>query len=128
MIPSLCHCHFVTLYFLKKFHKFIIYFIAEGACFENGIDYGDSSADNIEANDGEKYVKVDSEKDCQLSCQALSNCKVWEYATGSSKKCWRKSQKVKREADSYRTSGQKFCGLRHFGFLGVTLKDNERVS
>ena len=123
MSLSLCHIIFLKYFFIK-----LLYFIAEGACFENGIDYGGSSSDIIEANDGEKYVKVDSEKDCQLSCQALSNCKVWTYATGSSRKCWRKSQKVKREAQSYRTSGQKFCGLRHFGFLGVTLKDNERVS
>ena len=104
--------------------------IAEGACFESSIDYGGSSSDNIEDNDGNKYVTVDSAKDCQLSCQALSNCKVWTYATGGtySKRCWRKSQKVKHEAQSYRTSGQKFCGLKTFGFLGVTLKDNERVS
>ena len=105
-------------------------FLGEGECFEIDTDYDSGSSNNIEHIDGEKYVMVDSSKDCQLSCQSLSNCKVWTYATGGdlAKKCWRKSIKDGiQTSKSDRVSGQQFCGLRYFGFAGLTLDNNEKV-
>ena len=80
-------------YLVIYLHYFIwLSFLAEGECFEIDTDY---SGTNIENIDGENYVIVDSARECQLSCQALSNCKVWTYCTGGSfaKRCFRKSMK-----------------------------------
>ena len=110
-------------------HYFNCIILGEEECFEIGTDYSGALSDNIDNIDGENHVIVDSAKDCQLSCQALSNCKVWSYATGgfSAKKCWRKSKKEGKTSKSDRISGQQFCGLRYFGFVGLTLDNNEKV-
>ena len=106
----------------------LFFSIEEKSCFENNIDYAGSSDDNIETDDGEKYIVITGTAlGCQRSCQELTNCQVWTFEI-SSRRCWRKSRKVERKADSDKKSGQKFCGVRNFGFLGVTLEDNERVS
>lgn len=106
----------------------LFFSIEERACFENRIDYAGSSDDNIETDEGEKFIIVQGTAlACQRSCQELANCQVWTFEP-SSNKCWRKLQKVERKAKSDVRSGQKFCGVRNFGLLGVTLEDNERVS
>ena len=115
---AICLFSFVNLFFS----------IEERACFENNIDYAGSSDDNIETDEGEKYIVITGTAlACQRSCQELANCQVWTFEP-SSRKCWRKSQKVERKATSDKRSCQQFCGLRIFGFLGVTIENNERVS
>ena len=59
----------------------------------------------------------------------MSNCKVWTYTTGGTniKQCYRKSIKVEKNSKSDKISGQQFCGLRYFGFAGLTLDNNEKV-
>ena len=100
--------------------------LAEGECFEIDTNYDGSDIDTI---DGINHVIVDSAKDCQLSCQALTNCKVWSYGSGGpgQNKCWRKSLNPGKSSTSDRISGQQFCGPRYFGFVGITLDNNEKV-
>ena len=45
---------------------------------------------------------------------------VWTYTTGGidATECWRKSVKVEKTSKSNEISGQQFCGLRYFGFVG----------
>ena len=100
--------------------------LGEGECFEIDTAYDSGSINDITTDDGKKFAIVDSAKDCQLSCQALSNCKLWEYKT-SAKKCWRKSIKDENTSTSDGISGQQFCGLRYFGFVGLTINNNEKV-
>ena len=120
--------HIMKHYLVTYLHYLIwLSFLAEGECFEIDTDYNGTDIKNI---DGENYVIADSANECQLSCQALSNCKVWTYCTGGSfaKRCFRKSMKygiITSKPD--RISGQQFCGLRNFGFAGLTLDNSEKV-
>ena len=49
---------------------------------------------------------------------------VWTYTTGGidATECWRKSVKVEKTSKSNEISGQQFCGLRYFGFVGSAFK------